>query len=165
MLSIKGTITCTSQWLEDDRSWKLVPDSLPSMPCGVQPKWTVFLHPEPVKTSILTRHKTTSRNMYDSARGNIRTSGRAEEVLLQNENGNVMEGSITTPYFWREGRWITPAEKCGGNLGTTRRWALEKRLAIEGVIAMSTVRYGEMLLLSNGVHGFSFGVISKSTDR
>ena len=39
------------------------------------------------------------------------------EILLVNHNGEIMEGSITTPYFLREGEWITPSAKCGGNLG------------------------------------------------
>ena len=97
--------------------------------------------------------------MYDSARKSLTGASQAEEVLLQNNDGEVMEGSISTPYFWRDGRWITPAGKCGGNIGTTRRWALEKGIAVEGIIKMSQVKLGEVLVLSNGVHGFSLGII------
>ena len=71
-----------------------------------------------------------------------------------------MEGSVTTPYFNHSGRWITPAESCGGNLGTTRRWALEKKLCEEGYVNVNSIQVGslgERVVLSNGVRGFGWG--------
>lgn len=70
-----------------------------------------------------------------------------------------MEGTLTTPYFFREGRWITPAEECGGNRGTTRRWALDAGLCEEGVVGRESVREGEVVWLSNGARGFGWGVV------
>ena len=73
-----------------------------------------------------------------------------------------MEGSITTPFFNRCGRWITPAESCGGNLGTTRRWALKQGLCEEGHIDKNSIQkasLGDIVLLSNGVRGFGWGRI------
>lgn len=70
-----------------------------------------------------------------------------------------MEGTLTTPYFFRDGRWITPAEECGGNRGTTRRWALDAGLCEEGVLRRESVREGEVVWLSNGVRGFGWGVV------
>lgn len=70
-----------------------------------------------------------------------------------------MEGTLTTPYFFREGRWITPAEGCGGNRGTTRRWALDAGLCEEGVLRRESVREGEVVWLSNGVRGFGWGIV------
>lgn len=79
--------------------------------------------------------KTTQRAVYDGARQRARLElPDLKEVLIISEaDGAVMEGSITTPYFWREGRWVTPAVRAqhseekgiGGQNGTTRRWALE----------------------------------------
>ena len=86
--------------------------------------------------SEYTHFKTTKREMYDKARERARISlSDRKEVLLVNEtNGTVMEGSTTTPYFWRESRWVTPpvsrqyspADGSGGQDGTSRRWALER---------------------------------------
>ena len=75
-----------------------------------------------------------------------------------------MEGSITTPYFWRNERWITPATECGGNQGTTRQWALDTKLAVAGIVLMTEIRTGEIILLSNGVRGFGFGKIVQWPD-
>lgn len=81
------------------------------------------------------------------------------EILLYNHRDEIMEGSICTPYLFREGRWITPAAKCGGNLGTTRRYALEKDLCKEGIVPKDSVKANEIVVLSNGVRGFGWGIV------
>ena len=161
MLSKTGTITCSSSSFQDDRNWNLFPPSLPSKPGQSARQWLVYLYPDGIKPSLLTQHKTTERPMYDRARMFLGDPSKPEEILLQNAQGEVMEGSISTPYFWRDERWVTPAETCGGNLGTTRRWALEKGIAVEGIVKMEEIKPGETLILSNGVHGFCFGIIWK----
>ena len=70
-----------------------------------------------------------------------------------------MEGTFTTPYFFRDGKWVTPAERCGGNLGTTRRWALETGLCVEGIVRAEEVKDGELVWLSNGVRGWGWGKV------
>jgi hypothetical protein len=86
--------------------------------------------------SEYTHFKTTKRAMYDGARqrAQINLPDMKEVLIVSETNGAVMEGSVTTPYFWREGRWVTPVvskeyslEKgSGGQNGTSRRWALER---------------------------------------
>lgn len=70
-----------------------------------------------------------------------------------------MEGCRFTPYFRRGYKWITPAAENGGNLGTTRRWALEKGLCEEGVVKGGSVKYNEIIVLSNGAKGFQAGIV------
>ena len=97
-------------------------------------KWGVVLDDGETSRSEFTHYKTTRRELYNAARerGRIRL-GEEREVLVARPDGVVMEGSIATPYFWRSGAWVTPRvgarfgdEGCGGQDGTTRRWALEK---------------------------------------
>jgi branched-subunit amino acid aminotransferase/4-amino-4-deoxychorismate lyase len=86
--------------------------------------------------SEYTHFKTTRRGVYDTARqrAGIRPGDLREVLIVNRDNGCVMEGSISTPYFWRNGRWVTPPvpsqfsseEGSGGNDGTTRRWALTR---------------------------------------
>jgi branched-subunit amino acid aminotransferase/4-amino-4-deoxychorismate lyase len=66
--------------------------------------------------------------MYDNARKNVGIKNMSEkrEVLIISESGEIMEGSLTSVYFWREGKWVTPGLDSGGQAGTTRRWALDK---------------------------------------
>ncbi|KAF4977851.1 hypothetical protein FZEAL_5695 [Fusarium zealandicum] len=100
------------------------------------PNFALFVDQASTSRSEFTHFKTTKRAMYDSAR---KRAGIApadlKEVLVVNRNsGAIMEGTITTPYFWRAGHWVTPPiparfslqDGSGGQDGTSRRWALER---------------------------------------
>lgn len=78
-----------------------------------------------------------------------------------NLSEEIMEGSISTPYFQRGKNWVTPAARQGGNVGTTRRWAMEKGLCIEGVVERRSVKVGEVVWLSNGVRGWGWGIVEE----
>ncbi|KAI1758749.1 aminotransferase [Hypoxylon sp. FL1150] len=97
--------------------------------------YEVVLDNQKTAKSEFTHYKTTSREMYNDARKRAHISpGDKKETLLINEDGHIMEGTITSPYFWRDGKWVTPpvpaqfdaSQGSGGNDGTTRRWALER---------------------------------------
>lgn len=97
----------------------------------------LVIDPEGTQRSEFTHFKTTKRQMYDSSRARAGISlGQRREVLILGDEGIIMEGSITTPYFWRNGKWTTPPvaleysseDGCGGQCGTTRRWALEREV-------------------------------------
>ncbi|KAI1429167.1 putative 4-amino-4-deoxychorismate protein [Xylaria sp. FL1777] len=115
--------------------------------------------------SEFTHFKTTHRPMYEGARhrAGINNPADKREVLLVNQNdGSIMEGSITTPYFWRNDRWVTPpvatefniAQGSGGNSGTSRRWALERNLVVEDIVYADSLVDGEECWISNGLRGF-----------
>ena len=74
-----------------------------------------------------------------------------------------MEGCISTPYFMRDNKWITPQASCGGNIGTTRRWAVEQGLCKLGVVKLDSVKRGEIIVLSNGAIGFQAGIVDPLT--
>ncbi|GAB7349977.1 hypothetical protein MBLNU459_g0664t1 [Dothideomycetes sp. NU459] len=116
----------------------------------------VVLDVLPTRSSMYTRDKTYYRSMYDYARqcAQIQSYQDAKEVLLFNKDNHIMDGSITTPYFYRGGKWVTPHADCGGQQGTTRRWALDQGLCVAGTIHMKSLRHDEIIWLSNGVKGF-----------
>ena len=72
----------------------------------------------PTRTTTFTRDKTHYRTMYNYARqcASIQSYQDAKEVILFNRDNQVMDGSITTPYFYRDGKWVTPHQDCGGCL-------------------------------------------------
>ena len=111
---------------------------------------------------MFTTHKTSNREEYEKALAEapaLDDDHLQVEVLLVNRDEEVMEGCISTPYFKRGVNWITPQESCGGNLGTTRRWAVEKGLCQLGVVEIGSVKDGEIIVLSNGVKGFQAGIV------
>jgi hypothetical protein len=153
------------------------------------PVYDVLVDDPQTARSEHTHFKTTKRAAYEAARqrAQINPPDRKEVLIVNEATGAVMEGSTTTPYFWRDGRWVTPAvsreysleEGSGGQSGTSRRWALERYvdrvgtestateffrwltkhrgLAVEGTILADSLVDGEECWLSNGVRGFFFG--------
>lgn len=141
-------------------------------PLKLTPPYDVHIDADCTSPSEFTHFKTTKREMYDQARqrAGLKITDTTKEVLIVNTtDGSIMEGSLTTPYFWRDGRWVTPRvsksfgarDGAGGQDGTTRRWALERNLAAEGVVRAVNVVDDEAVWLSNGVRGFVFGRIRR----
>ncbi|KAH7633811.1 aminotransferase [Sordaria sp. MPI-SDFR-AT-0083] len=156
----------------------LFPPELPQSSADISPQslkgeavpFEVLVDTQKSKKSAYTHFKTTKRQVYDEARKRhgIALTDR-KEVLLVSEQGEVMEGSIATPYFWRDGRWVTPPVReeedgwgSGGNEGTTRRWALERGIAVERVVLAGSLVDDEECWLSNGGRGFYFGKVKLS---
>lgn len=140
------------------------------------PVWRVHVDTQYIIPSGLTTHKTTAREDYTAARlrAGIKSFTETAEVLTVNPDGEIMEGSITTPYFLRQGTraaeterdpdqagpmWITPPLASGGNAGTTRRYALSQGFCVEQKITRAELMDGESCWLSNGVRGFVPGVV------
>ena len=127
--------------------------------------YNLYLCPTATQPSPYTRFKTDRREMYTRARVacNLPAQPTADpkEALLWNPERQLMEGSLTSVYFYRNGKWITPSLECGGNDGTTRRWALERGLCSEGILDLGDVKEGEFCWLSNGLRGF----IAAKVDR
>ncbi|KAH7266482.1 aminotransferase [Fusarium solani] len=134
------------------------------------PSYTLLVDQASTSRSEYTHFKTTKRAMYDAAsqRAGISPADLAEVLVINQDYGSVMEGTRTTPYFWRDGRWVTPPisakfswdEGCGGQDGTSRRWALERGLAVEEAVNVKSLTDGEECWLSNGVRGFMSATIS-----
>lgn len=110
----------------------------------------------PTAKSVQTKNKTENRTTYNYARAcaGIQSYQDAKEVLLFNADGEIMDGSITTPYFLRNGKWVTPSNSCGGQLGTTRHWALDQGICGLDIIKADSLRHDEIIWLSNSVKGF-----------
>ncbi|KAH8911839.1 aminodeoxychorismate lyase [Coniochaeta sp. PMI_546] len=177
MVSAEGVLGCESSHVPETPLENLFPQWLPDPAAkaeagfNVPSKELVYeVLVDKVKTrrSEYTHFKTSQRDMYDEARqrAGIRL-GDKKEVLLVETDGSIMEGSTTTPYFWRNGTWVTPPvssrfsspDGSGGNDGTTRRWALQRGIAVEDVVKADSIEEEEECWLSNGVRGFMFGKI------
>lgn len=91
--------------------------------------YVVMVDTHRTKPTPFTTYKTTSRDMYTGARSRVGIESMTdpkEVLIVSNGDGEIMEGSLTSVFFWRGGRWVTPPLTDGGQVGTTRRWLLEK---------------------------------------
>ena len=180
LLSPKGEISVTSTAMQSSFGYYLYPT--PSILGYSNPVYRIFISPEATERSLHTAHKTTLRSHYDHIRSllpswttNPRTNGDlVPEILLINQDGEIMEGTFTTPYFALRNpaynakvSYCTPRAEAGGNLGTTRRWALESDWCEEACINKDDrlVSVGERVWLSNGARGWGLGRIEAWSDR
>ncbi|KAK5164776.1 Aminodeoxychorismate lyase [Saxophila tyrrhenica] len=128
------------------------PDHLPKT------EWTIVLDNQPTETNESTMYKTSDRKPYVRARisASLTDVEQPREVLIYNSDGEVLDATKSTPYFFRGGKWLVPASASGGLQGTTRRWTLENGVASEGVVGKDSLAVGETIWLSNGVWGFYY---------
>ncbi|KAF1959575.1 hypothetical protein CC80DRAFT_590789 [Byssothecium circinans] len=145
-----------------------LPHPSPSPPHQTFENVYIDTHPSP--TSPATTYKTTHRTVYDNACARfaaVLPSSFGGEVLIWDAEGEVLEGTYTSVYFWRGGRWVTPPVATGpevwkGHKGTSRRWALERGICGEEVVGRESVGEGEVVWLSNGARGFWTGRVVAS---
>jgi len=144
------------------------------------PPWSLYVDSQAIVPSAFTTHKTSVRDDYTAARerAGILSLQDPVEVLVVNPDGEIMEGSISTPYFrprlsdaepWTASpdlqdaraptEWVTPPLSSGGNAGTTRRYALVYGICVEQVVRADQLIDGEECWLSNGVRGFIRAVV------
>jgi hypothetical protein len=89
-------------------------DTLPSATSTPPPppEWRIRLDTAPTPSSPFTLLKTTKREMYDQSRQRALPENPAgpayREVMLYNEVNELTEGTLTSLYFFRGGRWVTP---------------------------------------------------------
>ncbi|KAF1849065.1 uncharacterized protein K460DRAFT_375786 [Cucurbitaria berberidis CBS 394.84] len=76
------------------------------------PQWNIRLDTAPTPSSPFTLLKTTRREMYDKSRDRALPENAAgpayREVMLYNEVNELTEGTLTSLYLFRGGRWVTP---------------------------------------------------------
>lgn len=141
---------------------------------SLQP-WDVVVDNIATPASPFTGHKTSVRDMYDSARkrAGLTSFNEHKEVLLWNERGEITEGSITTVYLWRKDgplshstdgfvrKWqlVTPPLDSGPNASSTRRYALSRGLCVIDSVTIDKLSDGDEIWLSNASDGFFPGRI------
>jgi len=86
-------------------------DTFPSH-SSPSPEYRLRLDTQPTPSSPFTLLKTTYRDFYDQSRKRALPSNPAgavyTEVMLYNEVMELTEGSLTSLYLFRGGRWVTP---------------------------------------------------------
>lgn len=164
MLSATGCLSFSWHSVPAVLSRSLFPSNLDDILQDL-PTYRIFLSPVTSEPDFNTRYKTTDRSVYDKACSYLPKTEPGDflsEILLLNQHDDVMEGSFTTAYFRQSGTWTTPPEISGGNIGVTRRWAIENGLCQEGLISLKSVQTGsycQKVILSNGVRGFGWGIL------
>ncbi len=100
-------------------------------------------------------HKTTRRDFYESELSRLRALCGADEVVFQNERGELTEGSRTNLFIERQGGLFTPPVECGLLAGTLRRALLadSARPCREAVLTPADLDTADAIYLGNSVRG------------
>jgi para-aminobenzoate synthetase/4-amino-4-deoxychorismate lyase len=104
-------------------------------------------------TDVFTRHKTTRREIYDHGFAEARAAG-FDEVIFQNEKGEITEGAISNIFIKKSGKLLTPPLACGVLAGVYRRHLLEMdATAEERVLTVEDLKTADAVFLCNSVRG------------
>jgi para-aminobenzoate synthetase/4-amino-4-deoxychorismate lyase len=107
-------------------------------------------------------HKTTNRAFYDDTRMRYQAETGCQEVLFENEDGFLTEGSYMTLFLKKDGRLLTPALKHGVLPGTLRAGLLERGLAFEADLTRQDLDTAEEVFVGNSVRGLVRGRLLSS---
>ncbi|MGR3814385.1 MAG: aminotransferase class IV family protein [Cognatishimia activa] len=124
-----------------------------SAPLGETPDvWRVAISDVRLPSGdALLQHKTTRRDLYDTAREE-RPDG-IDEALMLNERGEVCEGTITSVFVTLEdGQIVTPPLSCGLLPGIQREIALENG-ALEAVVTVDMLKTAKAIHMGNSLRG------------
>ncbi len=160
-ISPTGIISITASPPITSSLFPLYPSSSPFEPPSTSGNAlpVIYMAPSPIAPSLHTTHKTTNRSLYNAVLSNLPAlitslPPTTAEVLLYNPLNQITECVYSTPYFQRGHEIITPEGACGGNLGVTRRLALEKGWCRPGIVLKENVEDGDLIWLSNAMRGF-----------
>lgn len=110
-------------------------------------------------------HKTTNRAFYDETRKRYQAGTGCQEVLFENEDGYLTEGSYMTLFLKKDGRLLTPALKHGLLPGTLRAGLLESGLAVEADLTATDLETAEEIFVGNSVRGLVRGRLLSESRR
>jgi para-aminobenzoate synthetase / 4-amino-4-deoxychorismate lyase len=152
---VRNELQAATFRLRDERKLRLMLSATGAI--TVETKPVPELPEEPVKVALVPlpvasedfrlRHKTSNRAFYDEARAR---SG-AFEVLFEDAQGFLTEGSFTTLFVEREGLLLTPPLSRGLLPGVLRRRLIEEGRAVEADLVPSDLAGG--FYIGNAVRG------------
>ncbi|WP_412070456.1 aminotransferase class IV [Rubrivirga sp. IMCC43871] len=129
---------------------------LSARPLASAPFETVWVDTEPLWEAGTWRcvYKTTARDHYAARAARAREHG-ADEAILTNLSGHVIEGTRTTVWAEIDGRLWTPPLAAGGLAGVMRAYLLDTRPeAGERTLTAGDLRVADALFLSNALRGW-----------
>lgn len=108
----------------------------------------------PLTASVQTTgKKTTARDFYDGERHRITASTSADEVIFQNAQGQICEGSFTSIFIEKDRALLTPHLSCGLLPGVLRQELIESGQAIEATLSLADLKSADAIFVGNSLRG------------
>jgi para-aminobenzoate synthetase/4-amino-4-deoxychorismate lyase len=139
--------------------WGQTDVSVAAMPAASSGPVRLALDPEPVQSaSAWLYHKTTRRQVY------VERAARhpdADDVILQNERGELTETTIANLAVCLDGRWWTPPVEVGCLPGVERARLLDEGRLAERVLFPNDLRVADGLAVMNSLRGWRPAVLDR----
>jgi para-aminobenzoate synthetase / 4-amino-4-deoxychorismate lyase len=117
----------------------------------------IGLAKEPVDSrNIFLFHKTTQREVYESARKGLEGF---DDVLLYNENYELTEFTIGNLVVKLDGQLFTPALSCGVLAGTFRRYLIETGQVLERTLSIQDLAHCTKIFRVNSIRRWQIAEI------
>ena len=107
------------------------------------------------------RHKTTRRDVYDTAFAEAAASG-FDEVVFLNRSGQLTEASRNTLFVRTGDRLITPPLDSGVLPGVLRAELLADGRAIAGALTLDDLQRAQGVFVGNSLHGLRAAVLDRA---
>jgi para-aminobenzoate synthetase/4-amino-4-deoxychorismate lyase len=117
-----------------------------------RPPLHVAIADKPVDSQdVFLFHKTTHREVYESAFAKVTADKQVDDVVLWNERGEVTESTIANIVVRKDGRLVTPPVECGLLAGTFREHLIKSGEIEEGILSKEELLQAEEVFLINSV--------------
>ena len=125
--------------------------SIERHPCTLDKSiWKIALSTTPIDVHTpFVFHKTTARSLYEA---HLETYPEADDVLLQNEKGELTESCYANIVVELDGKLYTPPLECGLLNGTMRKKQLAEKTIKERILRTDDLKRATRILLINSVH-------------
>jgi para-aminobenzoate synthetase/4-amino-4-deoxychorismate lyase len=144
-----------------NKNGQLTHEAKPFQPSEDHPPAKVCLAMEPIHSgNVFLFHKTTNREMYDSAR---RDFPEFEDVLLYNEDNELTEFTIGNLVVEMDGKLFTPPLSCGLLPGVFRAHLLETGQVEERIVRVDELKDCTKIFLVNSVRRLQKVTVANST--
>lgn len=100
-----------------------------------------------------TTRKTTLRDFYDGERHRIKASTNADEVIFQNLDGQICEGSFTSIFIEKDGQLLTPKLSCGLLAGVLREGLIKSGKSSEAILKIEDLKSADTIFVGNSLRG------------
>ncbi|HEY1710098.1 MAG TPA: aminodeoxychorismate synthase component I [Rhizomicrobium sp.] len=125
-----------------------------------QTSWRYLLSSRRVSSGdVLLRHKTTWREMYEAEAVNAKT----DEVIFQNERGEITEGSRSNVFVRIDGKLLTPPPEAGLLDGILRREMLDEGACAEATLTPADLERADEVWLGNSLRGLVRAIPARVT--
>jgi para-aminobenzoate synthetase/4-amino-4-deoxychorismate lyase len=107
------------------------------------------------------RHKTSRRALYDAAAAAAVAAG-CDEMVLQNRNARIADGSRNSVFVEREGRLLTPPVSAGALPGVLRGELIAEGRAVEAELTAADLNSG-VVFIGNSLRGLRPAALADAT--